>query len=75
VTGLTTAIPGKSPPAHNDVIGKGGRVKKAFTWALVAFLIFFVAFSPNSAAHLARFLGSAIGSVANGFASFFSGLV
>ena len=50
-------------------------VKKGFTWAFVAFLIFFVAFSPNSAARVARFIGAGIVAVANGFASFFSGLV
>jgi hypothetical protein len=50
-------------------------VKKAVTWALIAFVIFFVAFSPNAAARVARLIGSGITSVANGFASFLSSVV
>jgi ABC-type arginine/histidine transport system permease subunit len=49
-------------------------VKKVFTWASVAFVIFFVAFSPNNAAHVARIIGGGLVAVAHGFASFFSGL-
>lgn len=50
-------------------------MKKVFTWGSIAFLIFFVAFSPNSAAHVARVIGGGLVALAHGFASFFSGLV
>jgi hypothetical protein len=50
-------------------------VKKLFTWAFVAFLIFFVAYNPNGAARVARAIGGVLVSLANGFASFFSHLV
>ena len=50
-------------------------VKKIFTWLFVAFLIFFVAYSPNSAAHVVRFIGGGLIGLANGFSTFLSGLV
>jgi hypothetical protein len=49
-------------------------VKKIFTWLFVAFLFFFVAYSPDSAARIARAIGGLLISVANGFTRFLSGL-
>ena len=50
-------------------------VKKILVWALVAFLIFFVAFRPDSAAAVVKSLGSTVMDVAQGFGDFFSSLV
>jgi hypothetical protein len=50
-------------------------VKRVALWALVAFAVFFVASSPNSAASVARWLGRTLAGVANGFGQFFAGLV
>jgi len=49
-------------------------VKKIFTWLFVAFLIFFVAYRPENAARIARFIGGGLIGMANGFARFLSGL-
>jgi hypothetical protein len=49
-------------------------VKKLFTWAFVAFLIFYVAFRPESAARGARWIGGVLIAMANGFGSFLSHL-
>ncbi len=51
-------------------------VKKILTWLGIAFfLIFFVAFRPNSAADVFQSLGSTIGDIAQGFSEFFTSLV
>lgn len=50
-------------------------VKKVFTWGGVAFLIFFVAYRPESAANVFRTLGGSIVDVAGGFSEFFANLV
>ncbi|WBB77633.1 MULTISPECIES: hypothetical protein [Micromonospora] len=50
-------------------------VKKVLTWAGVAFLIFFVAFRPNSAADVVKSLGGGIMDIAQGFGDFFTNLV
>ena len=50
-------------------------VKRVALWAFVAFAVFFVAYSPNSAASVARWLGRALAGLANGFGEFFAGLV
>ncbi|MFB9237176.1 MULTISPECIES: hypothetical protein [Plantactinospora] len=50
-------------------------VKKVLTWLGVAFLIFFVAFRPNSAADVFKSLGGGLVDIASGFGEFFSNLV
>jgi hypothetical protein len=50
-------------------------VKKVLTWAAVAFLVFFVAYNPQSAATVFKSLGNGILSVAKGFGTFFTSLV
>ncbi|MBT8224925.1 MAG: hypothetical protein HKP61_11410 [Dactylosporangium sp.] len=50
-------------------------VKKVLTWGSIAFLIFFVAYRPQSAANVFRTLGSSIVDVAGGFSEFFASLV
>jgi hypothetical protein len=50
-------------------------VKKILTWGLVAFLIFFIAFRPTSAAAVFRQLGASLYDVATGIGQFFSSLV
>lgn len=50
-------------------------VKKFLTWAGIAFLIFFIAFRPNSAADVFKSLGGGIMDIAQGFGDFFTSLV
>lgn len=50
-------------------------IKKILVWGGVAFLIFFVAFRPDSAANVVKSLGGTIMDVAQGFGDFFSNLV
>jgi len=50
-------------------------VKKVLTWVGVAFLIFFVAYRPNSAADVFKSLGGGIMDIAQGFGDFFTSLV
>lgn len=50
-------------------------VKKVLTWAGIAFLIFFVAYRPESAADVFKSLGSGIITIAQGFGDFFTSLV
>jgi hypothetical protein len=50
-------------------------VKKVLTWGLVAFLIFFVAYRPESAAAVFKSLGSTLVDIATGFGNFFSTLI
>ena len=50
-------------------------IKKVLTWLGIAFLIFFIAFNPNSAAAVFESLGDTIGDIARGFGTFFTNLV
>lgn len=50
-------------------------VKKILTWGGVAFLIFFVAYNPRSAADVFKSIGNGILDIANGFGQFFTSLV
>jgi hypothetical protein len=50
-------------------------VKKVLTWAAIAFLIFFIAYRPNSAADVFKSLGGGIMDIAQGFGDFFTSLV
>ena len=50
-------------------------VKKVLTWLGLAFLIFFIAYRPNSAADVFKSLGGGIMDVAQGFGDFFTNLV
>jgi hypothetical protein len=50
-------------------------VKKVLTWAFGAFVIFFLAFRPASAAIIIKWLGGALGALANGMGDFVSRLV
>lgn len=50
-------------------------LKKILAWGLVAFLIFFIAFRPDSAADMFKSLGGGIMDIATGFSDFFSSLV
>jgi hypothetical protein len=49
-------------------------VRKVFTWLFVAFLIFFVAYRPASAAAATKWIGGALSGLATGFGDFFSHL-
>jgi hypothetical protein len=49
--------------------------KKLLTYAVVGFLIFFVAYRPAAAATVAKFIGTTLSEIANGFGNFFAGLV
>jgi len=50
-------------------------LKKVLTWLGIAFLIFFIAFNPNSAANVFSSLGRTVGDIAQGFGTFFTNLV
>ena len=50
-------------------------VKKVLTWGGIAFLIFFVAYRPQSAAEVVKSIGGGIMDIATGFGDFFSSLV
>lgn len=49
--------------------------KKAITWLLVAFVIFYVIQTPDQSAQLVRNAGQAAGSAASSLATFIDGLV
>jgi hypothetical protein len=49
-------------------------VKKVLTWGSIAFLIFFIAYRPQSAANVAKSIGSGIMDLAGGFGDFFTSL-
>jgi hypothetical protein len=49
--------------------------KKIATWGGVAFLIFFIAFRPASAAEVFKSIGAGIMDIATGFGDFFTNLV
>ena len=46
--------------------------KKILRWGGIAFLVFFVAYSPKSAANIVNTLGSSLLDLAKGFGEFFS---
>ncbi|GAA0740381.1 hypothetical protein GCM10010399_46450 [Dactylosporangium fulvum] len=50
-------------------------LKKVLTWGGIAFLIFFVAYRPQSAAEVFKSIGGGIMDIASGFGDFFSSLV
>ena len=50
-------------------------VKKVLTWGGIAFLIFYVAYRPQSAAQVFKSIGGNIVDVAQGFGTFLSSLV
>jgi hypothetical protein len=50
-------------------------VKKILTWGSIAFLIFFVAFRPGSAAQVVKSITGGIMGIARGFGDFFASLV
>jgi hypothetical protein len=50
-------------------------VKKVLTWALVAFLVFFVVSRPTAAAQVVKSIGSGIVGIGQGFGDFFTNLV
>jgi hypothetical protein len=50
-------------------------VKKILTWGSIAFLIFFVAYRPASAAQVFKSIGGGIMDIASGFGEFFARLV
>lgn len=50
-------------------------VKKVLTWGAIAFLVFFIAFRPDSAADVFKSLGGGIMDIAQGFGDFFTSLV
>jgi hypothetical protein len=55
--------------------GVAGVVKKVLTWGGIAFLIFYIAYRPQSAATVFKSIGTSILEVANGFGAFLSALV
>ncbi|MGA8114660.1 MAG: hypothetical protein WCA46_13425 [Actinocatenispora sp.] len=50
-------------------------IKKILTWGGLAFVIFFIAYKPNSAATVAKTLGGGIVNILTGVGNFFSSLV
>jgi hypothetical protein len=52
-----------------------GMVKKVLTWGGIAFLIFYVAYRPQSAATVFKSIGNSIVDVAQGFGTFITSLV
>jgi hypothetical protein len=49
--------------------------KKILTWGAIAFVVFFIAYRPTSAAQVFRSLGAGLYDVATGIGNFFSNLV
>jgi len=49
--------------------------KKILTWGAIAFLLFFVAFRPESAAQVFKQLGNGVANIAQGLGEFFTNLV
>ena len=50
-------------------------VKKVLTWALVAFLVFFVVSRPAAAAQVVKSIGNGLMSMGTAFGNFFQTLV
>jgi hypothetical protein len=66
---LSRRVPDRRVP------GKAAVVKKFLALAVAAFVIFFVAYQPTTAARVVKSIGGVLGDVANGFATFLSNLV
>jgi hypothetical protein len=49
--------------------------KKLLTWAIIAFIVFFIAYRPASAATMTRWIGGQLSRIATGIGDFFSSLV
>jgi hypothetical protein len=49
--------------------------KKVLTWGGLAFLLFFIAFRPDSAAQVFKSIGGGIADIAQGLGDFFTSLV
>lgn len=49
--------------------------KRVLIWGGIAFLVFFVAYRPSSAADVFAGLGSTVSDIAQGFGDFFRGIV
>jgi hypothetical protein len=58
-------------------VGRGilAMIKKVLTWGGLAFLVFFIAYRPDSAANVAKAIGDGIGSVLSGMGDFLAGVV
>ncbi|GIG58296.1 hypothetical protein Lfu02_26680 [Longispora fulva] len=58
-------------------MGRGilAMVKKILTWGGLAFLVFFIAYRPDSAAGVAGKIGDTIGEVLSGMGDFLAGVV
>jgi len=50
-------------------------VKKVLTWASIAFLVFFIAYRPQSASEVFKSLFEGVQDIATGFGDFFTNLV
>lgn len=50
-------------------------VKKILTWGGLAFVIFYIAYSPASAADTLKAIGSTLKDIGTGFGDFFTNLV
>jgi hypothetical protein len=50
-------------------------VKKVLTWASIAFVVFFIAYRPSSAAQVVKSIGSGLVDIGAGFGDFFARLV
>jgi hypothetical protein len=50
-------------------------IKKVLTWGGIAFLIFFIAFRPSSAADVFKSLGGGVMDIAQGMGEFVTNLV
>jgi len=50
-------------------------VKKVLSWGFLAFLVFFIAYRPESAAAVFKSLGNGLVDIATGVAQFFTSLV
>lgn len=50
-------------------------IKKALTWLIIAFVIFFIVSRPDAAAAVVKGIGGGLMVAANGFGNFFSSLV
>jgi hypothetical protein len=50
-------------------------VKKILTWGALAFVIFYIAYNPASAADVMRSVGGTLRDIGQGFGDFFTNLV
>jgi hypothetical protein len=61
-------------PGVLDGEEKATMVKKILRWGGLAFLVFFIAYRPQSAANVVTSLGGGLLDIANGFGDFFASL-